>query len=146
MIALGLALAAVALGGCTPLNVNENFVAVHGALLARASCSEGITTPVVTGRNYSYEALMFLDGSVLVIGTREFSGLAFYERSDGARVHARLNIGDLDTGCGGPRVYAELGLGNLQVHECFGLPPTYHVTLTVPLVTQCSGFNVSLFD
>lgn len=142
----GLALAVVVLGGCTPLNVNENFVAVHGALLARAACSQGVTSPAVTGRNFTYEALMFLDGSVLALGTREFAGLAFYERSDAAREKARLNIADLDAGCGGPRIYVEISDGSLRVNECFGLPPSYHVTLALPLVTECSGFNVSLFD
>lgn len=145
MTLLGGAVLAACAMACTPQNVDEHFVGLHGVLLARVSCSEGVTTPPVTGRNYTYEALMFLDGSTLAFGTREFAGIAFYERSDLRRLRGRLTLADMDSGCGGSRMFVEIGQGAMQLNECFGSPPLYHITHSRPL-SECSGFNTSLFD
>lgn len=137
---------AIVLVGCTGQNVDESFVATHGALLARATCSEGVSASPVSGRHFTFDALMFLDSSVLVHGTGDTGGFAFYERSDSSRAHARVDLGQYESNCSGTRNYAEINSGSLELIECTGTPASYQVMHSMTLSSDCTGFNKSLFN
>jgi len=140
-------LLAALLAACTGQNIDENFVSQHGALLARVTCSEGVDAAPTNGRSYVYDALMFLDGSVLVSVTHGHRDSRFYERSNVARAHAQVAPAGYATDCAGPATVIEINSGSLEFIDCTGGPPqVYTVTHSVDLDTECSGFNKSLFD
>ena len=124
--------------------MDEDFLDTHGVVLARVECSDGIYSGQ-THDTFTYQAVMFLDGSVLVNGSHSIKGSWFYERSDADRLHARLSAGS-GSGCSGPSVYAEINSGNLEFFQCSGGPPSYSVVYDYSLTSDCSGFNKNLFD
>lgn len=138
--------------GCTGENVDEAFLATHGAVLARVTCENGVFSPAVGGINLTYDAVMFLDGSVLVSGTRDANETRFFERSDTDRVHARLRSGGYGSppgACGGPTNYVEINSGVLEFYSCSGGSPAsyvHHSAADRDLTTDCTGFNKHLFD
>lgn len=141
MIRGALLLLGLVLAGCTGQNVDESFVATHGALLARVNC---LCTPGTCGTSINYWALMFLDGSVLAQGNR---ATAFYERSEANKDNAIVPLTPEQTLCGGPGAeYFAIESGSLNLYMCSGSPPTHIIDETLDIGTDCSGFNKSLFD
>lgn len=137
------------LAGCTGQNVDEDFLAEHGVVLARVTCKGRPNF----ANSFDYDALMFLDGSVMAsfIGNNPsdngpVSASAFYERGDADRVHATVRFGP-SSECSGAR-YTDrytIDSGDLKWlrtdSEC---TDSTHATLDVD--TQCAGFNKGLFD
>lgn len=147
----GVLLLAALLAGCTGENVDEDFVAEHGALLARVECT-GLMPPNNDYRVH-YSALMFLDGSVMASATERISstvaaGTAFFERSDANRFNASVVVNPADPGeaCGtGSAVHYTMESGDLQ--RCFCTGMSFDCNDSVLSVdTDCSGFNKTLFD
>ena len=142
------------LAGCTGQNVDENFVAAHGALLARVECKSRPSGSLYDA--FDYDALMFLDGSVLASFVGHISGAgtptsgsAFYERSDAERTHAaiRFRPGPYCSGAWYGDRYTIIG-GELKWLKMDTSPPCsdFSPNATLDLETDCTGFNKSLFD
>jgi len=144
-------LLAAAIVGCTGENVDEDFVAAHGALLARVECT-GLMPPNNDYRVH-YSALMFLDGSVMASATERISssvaaGTAFFERSDANRFNASVVVNPADPGeaCGnGATIYYAMNSGELQRCRCTGVSFDCDDD-ELDVATDCAGFNKSLFD
>jgi len=132
----------VLLVGCTGENVDEAFLATHGAVLARVDCLWEGSPPF-----YRYQAIMFLDGSVQAQATIG-SSVEFYERGNPARTRGQVNIEIAgQTVCARKHeriLYQENG--ELVLEKCEGNPGTSNVQHVIDVDTECSGFNKHLFD
>lgn len=138
-----LLLALLVLAGCTGQNVDEAFLADHGAVLARVFCVCGGTTTPSCGTPVNYWAIMFLDGSVLANGSRN---TAFYERGDAARANAIVSLNPEQQTCGAPGAeYYAIENGELNLYTCSGSPASHILDETIDL-DDCTGFNKGLFD
>lgn len=136
--------AGLLLAGCTGQNVDEAFLADHGAVLARVDCHSATTSPYIV-----YSALMFLDGSVRADGKTgdTGSGWAFFERSDAERTHGTVALFDAGTSCGAPsNQYLRIESGDLNYYICSGGPPAHVIDESLDVDTDCTGFNKGLFD
>lgn len=139
-VIVSLVLACVA---CTGENIDEDFLAEHGAVLARVTCVCAGSTAPSCGSLVNYWALMFLDGSVMANGNR---AAAFYERSDPDRVKAIVSMNPEATACGAPGAeYFAIENGELNLYTCSGNPASHVLDETVDL-DACAGFNKQLFD
>lgn len=132
------ALLILACASCTGENVDEAFVAQHGALLARVDC---VCASPACGTTVNYWAIMFLDGSSLVQGN---GATAFHERSDSAADKSVVSLNPEQDHCGPPGAeYFAIDDGTLTLYHCGSV---HEVDETVSTSTGCSGFNKSLFD
>jgi hypothetical protein len=144
MMRLAVFFLAIVLAGCTGQNVDENFIATHGAILARASCDVALD-----GVHANYYALMFLDGSVTAFGQTldgadPISASSFYERSDGAKDQAGVFLRTTTNSCT-PSFGAQLKIDSQDLHLLRCNTGSYVSVDSEPL-SSCSGFNHSLFD
>lgn len=121
--------------GCTGKNVDESFLTTHGAVLARVTCQVG------SGVN-RYDAVMFLDGSVLAMSGK---GSQLFERGDATRTGAHIQI---SSECE-PGMSDRVGInsGHVQLQNCNGSTGShYYYTQEDVAVSSCAGFNQDLFD
>ncbi len=146
MIRWAVALLVCVLAGCTGQNVDENFIADHGASLAQMRCV-GASTHVNSDTNLNWQANLFYDGSVIMqVKTSAGSpGTLFFSRNE-VPEHYAVGFGPGYTldGCGWNDGILLIESGYLKRYTCAaGTTPELASTFSL---SSCTGFNKSLFE